>query len=651
MSRVSTISAEEQQMALTEKEFSMIKKKMDKIDHHLNEMYKNWHVEYGNTNTLEECKEIKNFYKPCLGKYESKYRVLYHLLQKPRLIPTHDGASGITPSLAVLDDATSLKWREWIRSEPGEDIPQQYSSIEGHLTPHTPRSEDMKLEPSLNLTPEGSLVNIPTVVRRETREQVPEREKLETSSETAYMEFPNTQVKTIPMDPVSGVPKSLKGTKEASRVEALASTQQFFATVDQRNMNIPARNQITSAKVHERDNIEVPDISTTTVVTTSVTTPPIPLDVELIGTSTPRISLPEGSPSHPTVTATCRPRTWMQQLTEGQITEPRRGDASSSESNTSVVETLPEEIPDELGHEWRVLHLFDLPGVRFPTDTMPPNQRRLAENHALVELIRTTEYLDDVPTWGQRDYRLYPPQYGDPFYRGRGRGRSRGGRGRREWLQERQMERPNGGFGRGNGRDNNMRPQQQALTDRPQPARQEDEWSLPPTVERRDDAERWQTTQLSPPAALPLTEERLFTNWSSEGSPRERVNQQIQLASRLKSRRTTNQMEQTVREPGDNEVLRYVLSDVTTTPSAQIQISQVGARFIDCKTNTSEVEVRPPREEARTDMIHAHSQGIQVSSSSSEFSSHNRNIEESMVRPCIPTMMPQLDGPASVRVK
>ena len=49
------------------------------------------------------------------------------------------------------------------------------------------------------------------------------------------------------------------------------------------------------------------------------------------GTSSHRISLPEGSPSHPTVTATCRPRTWMQQLTEGQTNEPRREDASSSE--------------------------------------------------------------------------------------------------------------------------------------------------------------------------------------------------------------------------------------------------------------------------------------------------------------------------------
>ena len=41
ISRASTISAEEQQMALTEKEFSMIKKKMDKINCRLDELYKN----------------------------------------------------------------------------------------------------------------------------------------------------------------------------------------------------------------------------------------------------------------------------------------------------------------------------------------------------------------------------------------------------------------------------------------------------------------------------------------------------------------------------------------------------------------------------------------------------------------------------------
>ena len=114
--------------------------------------------------------------------------------------------------------------------------------------------------------------------------------------------------------------------------------------------------------------------------------------------------------------------------------------------------SVEEEVPENLGHEWRVLHLFELPGVRHPTDATPPNQRRLAENDGLVELIQTTEYLEDIPMQGQRDYWLYPPSYGDPFYRGRGRDRGRG-RGRREIMNERPQERDSTqGFGRGSTR-------------------------------------------------------------------------------------------------------------------------------------------------------------------------------------------------------
>ena len=88
---------------------------------------------------------------------------------------------------------------------------------------------------------------------------------------------------------------------------------------------------------------------------------------------------------------------------------------------------------------------------------------------------------------------------------------------------------------------------------------------------------------------------------------------------------------------------------MTTTPSSQIQISQVGARFIDRETNTSEVEIRPPREEVRIDIDHTHSRGVQVPSSHSELSSHDNNIiESSITRLHIPGIMPQLDGPVSV---
>ena len=91
---------------------------------------------------------------------------------------------------------------------------------------------------------------------------------------------------------------------------------------------------------------------------------------------------------------------------------------------------------------------------------------------------------------------------------------------------------------------------------------------------------------------------------------------------------------------------------MTKTPSAQIQISQVGARFIDREINTSEVEIRPPREEVRIDIDHTHSKGVQVPSSHSELSSPDNNIiVSSIVRPCIPDIMPQLDGPASVHAR
>ena len=93
-------------------------------------------------------------------------------------MPKQRTTSGITPSLAALD-VTSLRQRELIRSEPGEDVPQQYSSISGHLMPTTPRHEDMRLDPSLNLTPEGSLGDLLAAVGnmeevRERQNQFPE---------------------------------------------------------------------------------------------------------------------------------------------------------------------------------------------------------------------------------------------------------------------------------------------------------------------------------------------------------------------------------------------------------------------------------------------------------------------------------------------
>ena len=77
----------------------------------------------------------------------------------------------------------------------------------------------------------------------------------------------------------------------------------------------------------------------------------------------PRSFLPSGSPPRPTATATCRPRMWLQCILEGQINEPTLDDAHSSESDQTRISAHVEEIPEELGHEWKVLHPFEIPAV------------------------------------------------------------------------------------------------------------------------------------------------------------------------------------------------------------------------------------------------------------------------------------------------
>ena len=72
-------------------------------------------------------------------------------------------------------------------------MPKQYSTITVHLTPTSPRHEDMRLDPSLNVTREGSLDDLPTAVNvEETRErehQVPEEDHKELLSRLQLREL------------------------------------------------------------------------------------------------------------------------------------------------------------------------------------------------------------------------------------------------------------------------------------------------------------------------------------------------------------------------------------------------------------------------------------------------------------------------------
>ena len=174
----------------------------------------------------------------------------------------------------------------------------------------------MRMDSTLDVTPEGSLSDLPTAVggaedsRREQRTQeTPENEIRGACPSTLIVtlteEIPSTFVKTVPgrdsneqgfnqVEP----PKRILRTREANQEDALASTRHFFATVNEQNqvvmLELPEEVPTVAAEGDTTINPNVPITSTTTTITETET-------------RSPRTFLPNGSPSRSTVTATCRP--------------------------------------------------------------------------------------------------------------------------------------------------------------------------------------------------------------------------------------------------------------------------------------------------------------------------------------------------------
>ena len=194
-------------------------------------------------------------------------------------------------------------------------------------------------------------------------------------------------------------------------------------------------------------------------------------------------------------------------------------------------------------------------------------------------------------------------------------------------------------------------------TVRTQQNRQEEEWSIPTNVERREnDTERHESSR-APPPGLPPTEDRLFTDWSSIDSPRERTSHCSVSARNIvpNVNQPDNQTDQPGSEPARIEAMGNTLGDVMTFPSACQQPSQVGTRLIDRETNMSEVEVRTQREKTRIDdsstneVIIPNDRNTQMPASHSGLSSYDTKITGgSNIRTHTTEMIPQLDGPTSV---
>ena len=215
---------------------------------------------------------------------------------------------GITPSLVVLDDAPPLKQKEWKRGEPGEDIPQQYSTISEHLTLTPPRHEDMRIDLTLNITLEGSLGDLLAALGgiEETREgthQIPDDKRSPSSNViTSTAETPETHLKVATERSSTQVesPRRIQWTREASREEAIALTRHFFASVNGQNRTTTDLSAEIATDVSGGNvpHMNIPVVSSTPITETETT------EAE---TRSPGTFLLNGSPSRPTATATCRP--------------------------------------------------------------------------------------------------------------------------------------------------------------------------------------------------------------------------------------------------------------------------------------------------------------------------------------------------------
>ena len=159
------------------------------------------------------------------------------------------------------------------------------------------------MDSTLNVTPEGSLCDLPAAVGG--------------TEETA--ETPETQLKVAtdrgPIQVESA--QRIERTREASREDAIASTRHFLATVNRQNettTELPAETTTTTDVSGRNAPVNIPVASSA----------PIETETTEGETRSPRTFLPNGSPSRPTATITCRLQTWVQCVSEGQINEHTR---------------------------------------------------------------------------------------------------------------------------------------------------------------------------------------------------------------------------------------------------------------------------------------------------------------------------------------
>ena len=388
----SVLSLDEGEGIVNDDEYERAVHRIEKINKKITILVRNWNEESKLANTPMELIEIDEFYRPYMDQYNARWKMLERLMDM-----YVENFKEVTPKGSQHPEYSTDRVMPWpaprtSRASKKEKI--EKVTTDERVPPYQGSSSD---ETSLK---QGVEEKIPTLIP--TGEQIITTIRPTTSVVTPPLvfshSFPITTTETVtPMKiPGRGKLSTLSSvvrptpttatrtvviTREESRQDTIETARKLIGSASPTTYPHMSITPLTSRESHTNEQDET-NQSRTEMRTRPISLLQVPQETPSttpVGMAAP-IAPDLIWPSHPDI--------------QGTSLFPQDDDPS-----TVAVGGLDPK-------RWKIHHPYDIPGVRRPTMDTPDNLRRLAESEALVESLRTMEYLTEFPTLEERrDFR------------------------------------------------------------------------------------------------------------------------------------------------------------------------------------------------------------------------------------------------------
>ena len=384
-------------------EYEKAVRRLEKINKKISILLQNWNEESRQARNINEITEIEEFYRPYMNQYNNRRKELERLMRLYDEYCASEVLLETTPQGLKREQQKSPSPFQ-VQPDPPEKIPTQIIKEREQVNQPLEVEEtivkgDMGIQPTsvmssipsgigsrssslpTNTRPCGFLSNpVDTATEGIERMNILLQGRMSTLS-SVVSPMPTTATRTIAI------------TREESRQDALETVRQMIGSTPSSTVLPMSTNTSVTHEpcVNTSNNVNTPVNEVGPRVTGPYLDSGMTDTMAPIGMATP-IAPDLVWPGHPDL--------------QGTNLFPRDDDPTT----ISAGGLDPEE-------RWKIHHPYDIPGVLRPMMDTPDNLRRLAESEALVESLQTMEYLTEFPTLEERrDFRHFPPRFGDPHY-------------------------------------------------------------------------------------------------------------------------------------------------------------------------------------------------------------------------------------------